>query len=198
MSASWAAAVGAAIAVKISASIDDVAWLLPFVAGPQRCTNYWRALQYIITTLAVSGTAIAVAIGGGAAVSAATGSNTDWPAERVLGLISGVALAAYGLFLFKGWWGDHLEELEEARAQKASQALASIVATARAAEAFFKATTPTPVVAIEHAQSRPRAPQDPRAPQEPRAPQASDPKEEEGMWGWFQRAIGVAPADGAT
>ena len=198
MSASWAAAVGAAIAVKISASIDDVAWLLPFVAGPQRCTNYWRALQYIITTLAVSGTAIAVAIGGGAAVSAATGSNTDWPAERVLGLISGVALAAYGLFLFKGWWGDHLEELEEARAQKASQALASIVATARAAEAFFKATTPTPVVAIEHVQSRTRAPQDPRAPQEPRAPQASDPKEEEGMWGWFQRAIGVAPADGAT
>ena len=192
MSESWAVAVGAAIAVKISASIDDVAWLLPFVAGPQRCTNYWRALQYIITTLAVSGTAIAVAIGGGAAVSAATGSNTDWPAERVLGLISGVALAAYGLFLFKGWWGDHLEELEEARAQEASQALASIVATARAAEAFFKATAPTRVVAIEHAQARPRAPQ------EPPAPQVSVPKEEDGMWGWFLRAIGVTPADGAT
>ena len=110
MAAAWALAVGAAVLIKLSSSVDDVAWLLPFIAQPQRWTNFRRAAQYVTTMLIVGCVASAIATGGGAAVSAATGANSDWQAERVLGLISGLALALYGLYLFKGWWDDRQEE----------------------------------------------------------------------------------------
>ena len=63
----WVLSVGAAILVKLSASVDDVAWLLPFVAGARRATNLWRALQYILTMVCVAGTSCAIAIGGASA-----------------------------------------------------------------------------------------------------------------------------------
>jgi len=106
----WALAVGAAVLIKLSSSVDDIAWLLPFIAQPQRWTNFRRAAQYVTTMLMVGCVASAIATGGGAAVSAATGANSDWQAERVLGLISGLALALYGTYLFKGWWNDRQEE----------------------------------------------------------------------------------------
>ena len=70
----------------------------------------FQRLTPLLLATALGCVASAIATGGGAAVSAATGANSDWQAERVLGLISGLALALYGTYLFKGWWNDRQEE----------------------------------------------------------------------------------------
>ena len=44
----WLLGVLAALAIKLSTSVDDVAWLLPFVANSTRSANM-QALQYIAT-----------------------------------------------------------------------------------------------------------------------------------------------------
>ena len=55
--ATWVLAVVAATVTKLTSSIDDICWLLPFVAGADRTTNLSRAGQYILTMVAVAGEA---------------------------------------------------------------------------------------------------------------------------------------------
>ena len=133
----WLLGVLAALAIKLSTSVDDVAWLLPFVASSTRSANMQRALQYIATNFFVASVACGVALGGGAAIAEVTDDDSPWPSERVLGMCSGLALSLYSLYLFKGFLEERNEAMAEARTQRAADALASIVRNARAAEAFF-------------------------------------------------------------
>ena len=67
----FALGVLAAASMKLLASVDDVMWLLPFVAGPHRLTNVLCSLQYLLTTLVVASVASGVAVGCGAAIASA-------------------------------------------------------------------------------------------------------------------------------
>ena len=172
-----------AVAIKLSASVDDVAWLLPFVAGPRRRTNLLCGLQYVVTTLVVASVASAIAVGGGAAISAATDDGSPWPSERVLGLTSGIALALYSVVLFKGWFEERQEAQEEEATERASNALASIVSQARAAEAFFRTSG---------ADSKTRPASAPAATASSAA--SADADADAGFFGWLQSVLSPAPS----
>ena len=81
----WVLGVGAAVLIKLSASVDDVAWLLPFLASQHRVTNLWRALQYVVTMVAVASLASAIAVGGGSAISSVVPSQGANEVESPLG-----------------------------------------------------------------------------------------------------------------
>ena len=89
----WVLGVGAAVLIKLSASVDDVAWLLPFLASEHRAVNMRRALQYIVTMVAVASLASVIAVGGGSAISSVVNEDSAWPSSRILGLASGVLLS---------------------------------------------------------------------------------------------------------
>eukprot|EP00966_Prymnesium_polylepis_P009506 219320-Prymnesium_polylepis.1 len=140
----WIVSVLAAILIKLSASVDDVAWLLPFVAGPSRRRNLRNGAQYVLTMLSVASVASLIAVGGGEAISSAVGDSgsgeaAEWPSERILGAVSGAALSLYSVVLFRNWLGEQREAAEEAATERAASVLASIVAAERAAVAFLRA-----------------------------------------------------------
>jgi hypothetical protein len=144
----------------------------------------------------VASLACGIALGGGAAINAATDVGSPWPSERVLGMISGVALALYALYLFKGWYEERQEARAEARTQRAADALASIVATARASEAFFQAAQQ------QQEQQHEGQQQGRQQQQQQQQQQGSDTSAEADggvgdVWIWiesFQNAIGLTPS----
>ena len=132
----WLLGVLAALAIKLSTSVDDIAWLLPFVASSTRSANMQRALQYIATNFFVASVACGVALGGGAAIAEVTDDDSLGPASSARHVLRS-CLSLYSLYLFKGFLEERNEAMAEARTQRAADALASIVRNARAAEAFF-------------------------------------------------------------
>ena len=125
----WVVAVLAAVITKLSSSIDDIVWMLPFLASPCRAQNLARAAQYVATMIGVAALACLVAIGGAQAIDELLGEDGYWTSDRVLALASGCALLIYAIFLAHGWWQERQEAKEEqAGLDKVSAAPAEIAA----------------------------------------------------------------------
>ena len=99
----WPVAVLAATVTKLSASVDDAVWLLPFVSGPSLLTNGARAVQYIMTMCGVA------AIGSWIGTTGAAYTIGVLLDDRSIALLSGIALAAYACTLFRSWQRDRSE-----------------------------------------------------------------------------------------
>ena len=88
----------AGIIAKLSSSIDDIVWLMPFIAGDLPFSQkYCNGSKYVFTMGCVVGTSIGLSQGGIAALDAALAKNPNlnWDSQKMLSFISGVALALY-------------------------------------------------------------------------------------------------------
>eukprot|EP00656_Telonema_subtile_P005180 TRINITY_DN12354_c0_g1_i1.p1 TRINITY_DN12354_c0_g1~~TRINITY_DN12354_c0_g1_i1.p1 ORF type:complete len:228 (+),score=77.72 TRINITY_DN12354_c0_g1_i1:132-815(+) len=90
-----------AVLTKLSSSVDDVAWLLPYINAKAAGLN---ALLYVFLMECVVGLAIAAGIGGRQAMSSIVSEDGYWNTERVLSLVSGCLLTVYAVYLFYDWW----------------------------------------------------------------------------------------------
>ena len=150
----WVLAVLASVLTKLTSSIDDVVWLLPFVAGSHRTTNMWRAAQYVATMVGVAGAACAVAVAGDQAIEALVDEDSEWSSQvalparhtrahalsassvsepyrlrrrqRVLSLAAGAMLSLYSIKLFREWLAERREAREEAREEPAAASTATV------------------------------------------------------------------------
>ena len=103
---------GLAILTKMSSSIDDIAWLLPYVRSESAALN---AAVYVLLMQAVVWTSVLGSILGREAIGALVSDSSYWTAERVLGLASGCLLACFTAYLFHDWWtGSDSDEDDEA------------------------------------------------------------------------------------
>eukprot|EP01083_Nonionella_stella_P097107 272965_1 len=99
----------ASIVTKLTGSVDDVVWLLPFVS-PTNKTKRKRicmAATYISVMCTVTAAAIAISYLGRQLVQLML-NNTEsyWTAERILALPSGIVLFLYSIYLFYDWYQD--------------------------------------------------------------------------------------------
>ena len=90
-----------ATVTKLTSSIDDIVWLLPFVSSPSRLANIRNAALYVLIMLIVVGIASAMAFGGGTALQTVLDEQAYWNTERVLGLASGICLFLYSVVLLR-------------------------------------------------------------------------------------------------
>jgi hypothetical protein len=97
---SFATLVLIATVTKLTSSIDDIVWLLPFVSSSDRSTNIRNGTIYLFMMEVVVGLASSIAFGGGVALQSVLDEAAYWNAERVLGVASGVCLLLYSAFLF--------------------------------------------------------------------------------------------------
>lgn len=107
------ALIAAAIVTKLSGSVDDVVWLMPFLS-PTGKTNTKRlcmAETYIMVMCLVTTCAIAISIGGEMLFELIFGDDDAyWNAQRVLSLASGIILSLYTIYLFYEWWNERSED----------------------------------------------------------------------------------------
>ena len=111
--ATWVLAVLAATVTKLTSSIDDICWLLPFVAGTDRRTNLYRAGQYVVTMVGVAGAASGVATAGDQAIASLVDENSEWSSQRLLSLAAGILLTFYTIKLFREWLEERRSSDEE-------------------------------------------------------------------------------------
>jgi len=109
-----------ALVTKLSSSVDDVAWLLPYMKARHRWLN---AVVYVLLMLAVVGTSILFSICGKEAVEALVSDDGGWwTTERVLTVIAATLLACYTVYLFYDWYtGDDDDEEEDEDGDKSDQ-----------------------------------------------------------------------------
>jgi len=96
----WAIFCLLAVVTKLSSSVDDVAWLLPYINSKAALVN----ALYVFLMECVVGLAIAAGIGGREAMSSVVSDDGYWNTERVLSLVSGCLLTLYAVYLFYDWW----------------------------------------------------------------------------------------------
>jgi hypothetical protein len=102
-----------ATVTKLTSSIDDIVWLLPFVSTADRSRNMRNGLLYVVMMEVVVGLASAIAFGGGAALQSVLDEGAYWNTERVLGVASGICLLLYSAFLFQEYLQGDDEATEE-------------------------------------------------------------------------------------
>ena len=101
---------GLAILTKLSSSVDDVAWLLPYMKGEAACKN---AALYMCLMQLVVWVAVLASFLGREAIGGLVNDGGYWTAERVLGVASGVLLAFYTAYLFQDWYYGDDEDNDE-------------------------------------------------------------------------------------
>ena len=105
----------AAIVTKLSSSIDDIVWLLPFVSPTNKTKKkqLLMAVVYIAVMCLVTVCAIAISIGGRRFIQFIINDDESyWTAERILALISGIVLFLYSMYLLYDWYKELKEEKE--------------------------------------------------------------------------------------
>jgi len=108
----WPGLVLAAMLMKLSASTDDVVWLLPFLLGARKWRNtpvYLACMQLVV---AISW-GISAAGSAGLQQLVPAEDSSSWPVERVLALVSAVLLTLFTFKLVHEWWFESEEEAEE-------------------------------------------------------------------------------------
>lgn len=109
----WVGLVAAATLTKLTASTDDVVWLLPFVSSEHRKSNVRNILFYLFCMQLVVAISWGFCAGGEALLSTFLSDDGDWPLERILELASAILLSCYTLKLFAEWWKERHEENED-------------------------------------------------------------------------------------
>jgi hypothetical protein len=104
-------AVFSAIAIKLTSSIDDIVWLVPFLIVPSRPKVMTNVAIYIWVCLFQAVLALGISHGGMAAIDAISGkSGTSWTSEKILTFFAGVSLLGYGLKLAKEYYDENWGE----------------------------------------------------------------------------------------
>lgn len=99
----------AAMVAKLAASVDDVVWLSPFVAGGSKARKLQNGALYIMIFQGLTCVAFAVArfatfVGSLAEEAATDGSEAQdgsWGIERILEMVSGILLLLYAAHLIR-------------------------------------------------------------------------------------------------
>ena len=107
MAANFALVTALAIVTKLSSSVDDVAWLLPYMQAETALVN---AALYICLMQAVVWTAVAASLLGREGIGSLVTDAGYWTAERVLSVASGCLLACFTVYLFYDWYTDEEED----------------------------------------------------------------------------------------
>ena len=107
------------ILTKLSSSVDDVAWLLPYINSERSLVN---ATVYSLLMQAVVWTSVLLSFVGKEAISSLVDNNTYWTAERVLGVASGVLLTLYSIYLFWDWYTSDDDDTDNDVNKSAEQA----------------------------------------------------------------------------
>ena len=112
--------------MKLTSSIDDVVWLVPFLIIKNRRKVIIHVSIYMWVCLIQAILALAIAQGGVAALDAMTATKKGWSSDKILSVGAGGLLFAYGLWLLREWW---LEEEDMVNANKAEDSYAAHVST---------------------------------------------------------------------
>lgn len=109
----WLGLVFAATLMKLTASTDDVVWLLPFVSGDRKRRS---VPFYLICMQLVVAISMGFSEGGAAMLERIMGDgDSDWPLGKILELMSAVLLSVYTVKLFREWWLErHADEEDSA------------------------------------------------------------------------------------
>ena len=100
-----------AIAIKLTSSIDDIVWLVPFLIIPNRTKVVTNTAIYIWVCLFQAMLALAISHGGMAAIDAMSGSKGGgWSSEKILTFFAGLSLDCYGLKLAKEYYDENWGE----------------------------------------------------------------------------------------
>lgn len=108
--ARWVALVLAAMLAKLTASVDDVVWLFPFLSGKRKLRNtlcYVACMQFVVAV------AWGFSVGGASALSAIVPVDSPMALAKILQLISAVLLTLYTFKLLCEWWLEGQEEAKE-------------------------------------------------------------------------------------
>ena len=92
--------------MKLTSSIDDVVWLVPFLIIKNRRKVIIHVSIYMWVCLIQAILALAIAQGGVAALDAMTATKKGWSSDKILSVGAGGLLFAYGLWLIREWWLD--------------------------------------------------------------------------------------------
>ena len=122
----------AAVVTKLSSSIDDVVWLLPFVSATNK--RLCMAVTYILVNMVVTIAAVGISFGGRTLFEFILKDDTSyWNAERILALGSGVVLLFYSVYLLYDWIMERKEDSEENKQQSELVEIANVPAQAEVA-----------------------------------------------------------------
>eukprot|EP01084_Bolivina_argentea_P285284 489185_1 len=108
----------AAIVTKLSSSVDDIVWLIPFVSPTNKTfkKQLCMALMYLSVMCLVTLTAISCAIAGKKILELILNNNQSfWTAESILGLASGIILFLYSIWLFYDWHKERQEQKDNTK-----------------------------------------------------------------------------------
>jgi len=97
------------MALKLTSSIDDVVWLVPFLIVPDRSMVIRNMVIYSWVCLFQTMFALAISTGGIAALDAMNKSSNGWSSEKILSFFAGVSLLAYGAKLFYEWYDENYD-----------------------------------------------------------------------------------------
>jgi len=143
----WLGLVLAATLTKLTASTDDVVWLLPFVSGKNRTRN---VLFYILCMQLVVVIAWLFSFCGEALLALVVTESEEWPLSKILELISAILLTLYTGKLFYEWWKGDADDGSEGESRSAG--------ATDATDAQEGATNPSEVeVEVGQASNKPAA-----------------------------------------
>jgi len=109
-SAAWIGLTAVAVLMKLAASIDDVAWLLPFMAS----TRKWRnASFYLFCMQLVVFISWSFSFGGEQLLAQIVPDTEHWPLPRILELTSAILLTFYSIKLLWDWYKEKFQSDEE-------------------------------------------------------------------------------------
>lgn len=115
----WIGMAAMALVMKLAASIDDIAWLLPFLSSTHKRRS---AIFYILCMQLVVFFAWGVSTGGQELLGLFVPDDPHWPLSRILELVSAILLSVYSLKLFKEWWDErHAADNEESECDSATR-----------------------------------------------------------------------------
>ena len=95
-----------AVAIKLTSSIDDVVWLVPFLIIQDRQKVMVHIAIYLWVCLIQALLALAMAQGGVAALDAMNRSKSGWSSDKILSVGAGACLFCYGLWLAREWYAE--------------------------------------------------------------------------------------------
>jgi len=114
---SWLLGLFSAITMKMTASIDDIVWLAPFLAVP-RSRVAKHVLVYMWVCMFMGVLALAMSRAGVAGLNAMSSSSSGWSSEKLLTVASGTSLMIYGIYLACEYAQERATEVEEAEEQE--------------------------------------------------------------------------------
>mmetsp|Transcript_14574 Transcript_14574/g.26768 ORF Transcript_14574/g.26768 Transcript_14574/m.26768 type:complete len:346 (+) Transcript_14574:82-1119(+) len=96
VSTSFFVGLASAFSIKLTSSVDDVVWLVPYLIVPERSKMLTNAAIYLWVCLVQTILALSISHGGIATLDAVNKSKKGWSSEKILTAFAGACLLGYG------------------------------------------------------------------------------------------------------